>query len=67
MKQKEIYEILVHIFVSNNNVLLPSGRSRPPADVARFFGPSFKSRSELRRDNGAPPLYDTFDIDVERR
>lgn len=35
--------------------------------MARFFGPSFRSRSELRLDNGAPALYDTFVIDVERR
>lgn len=28
--------------------------SIPPADVARFFEPSASSRSELRRDKGAP-------------
>lgn len=33
---------------------LPSGRSSPPAEVARFFGPSFSSRSELRLDSGVP-------------
>lgn len=53
-------------------MILPSGRFKPPADVARFFGPSFNSRSELRRDSGAPepappPPYDTFEIDVDLR
>lgn len=46
----------------------PSGRFRPPAEVARFLAPSLSSRSELRRDNCvAPPPNETFDIDVERR
>lgn len=46
----------------------PSGRSNPPADVARFLAPSLSSRSELRRDNCvAFPLYETFDMDVDRR
>lgn len=52
-------------------IILPSGRFKPPADVARFFGPSFNSRSELRRDNWAPPVpaapYDTFEMDVDLR
>lgn len=47
--------------------VLPSGRSSPPAEVARFLGPSLRSRSELRRDSGWPALYDTFEMDVERR
>lgn len=48
----------------------PSGRSKPLADVARFLAPSLSSRSELRRVNCVPlplPLYDTFDMDVDRR
>lgn len=46
---------------------LPSGRSRPLADVARFLEPSLSSRSELRRVNCVPLPYDTFDMDVDRR
>lgn len=50
-----------------NSGNLPSGRSKPPADVARFFAPSVSSRSELRRVICVEPLYETFDIDVDRR
>lgn len=46
----------------------PSGRFNPPAEVARFLAPSLSSRSELRRDNCiAPPPYETFEMEVERR
>lgn len=46
---------------------IPSLRSRPPADVARFLAAlSLSSRSELRRDSGVPPdVYATFEIEVD--
>lgn len=43
---------------------IPSLRSSPPADVARFLPPSLSSRSELRRESGAPE-YATFEMDVD--